>query len=348
VPKAAGSMVGVQRHLDVSRIRYLPAVTGHGFELAPGEPLGSGLRRLGVEQAEQALRGLAGEADDIDHAVHEARKAMKRLRSILRLVRSEIGERAYKYENRSLRDAARLLAGVRDGAVAVETVTDLAGRFEGSLPVDVFDDLAERLDRRALQMRHRVLFESDAVDQVASTLERTRVRFAAWPVETGERAVYGRPIEDRFGSIRSGLGATYGRGRTEMKRAYTRPTATNFHLWRKRVKYLRHQMEILNPLWPEVVGGTAIVLDELGHLLGEEHDLAALLGLLAVDQQLCPDPVERSLFAALAQHRRSELQAVARVLGMRVYTEKPERFVSRMGAYWESTRLSLEVGFEVE
>jgi CHAD domain-containing protein len=337
----------VQRHPDVTG-RYLPAVTGDGFELRPGEPLGPGLRRLGVEQAEHALRGLAGGPDDIDHAVHEARKAIKRLRAILRLVRTEIGERAYRYENRTLRDAARRLAAVRDGAVAVETVTDLAARFEGSLPVDVFDDLAERLDRRAVDIRRRILFESDAVAQVAATLERTRVRFAAWPVGEEERAWHGRPIRDRFASVAPGLAATYGRGRTEMTRAYGRPSATNFHLWRKRVKYLRHQMEVLQPLWPEVVGGTAVVLDQLGGVLGDEHDLAALLGLLAVDPAMCPDPVERALFAALAQHRRSELQAQARVLGRRVYAEKPDRFVRRMGAYWDSSRLPTEVGFQLE
>lgn len=341
-------MVTVQRHLDVSRIRYLPAVTGDGFELAPDEPLGSGLRRLGVEQAEHALRGLSGDVEDIDHAVHEARKAMKRLRAILRLVRAEIGERAYKFENRNLRDAARLVAGVRDAAVAVNTVTNLAARFEGALPIDVFDDLAERLDRRALRIRHRALFESDAVDRVVTSLERTRVRFAAWPVEQGERGMYGKPIRDRFDSIGPGLARTYGRGRQEMERAYTRPTATNFHLWRKRVKYLRHQMEVLRPLWPEVVGGTAVVLDQLGDLLGEEHDLVDLLRLLSVDEQLCPDPVERSLLAALAQHRRSELQAAARILGTRVYAEKTGRFVTRMGSYWDATRLPIEVGFELE
>lgn len=338
----------MQRHLDVSRIRYLPAVTGGDLALGRGEPLGRGLRRVGVAQCEAAIRSLARPGDDIDGAIHEARKIMKRLRAVLRLVRSEIGERAYRYENRSLRDAARLVAGVRDGAVAVETVVDLADRFPGALQVDVFDDLAERLDRRALRIRRRILEESDAVDRVLTALERTRVRFAAWPIDESEEALVGRAIPDRYRAIAPGLDATYRRGRDEMRKAYSSPSAEGFHAWRKRVKYLRHQVEILNSLWPEVMGGTAASLERLGDLLGQEHDLAELLRLLAIDPDLCPDPVERSLFAALAQHRRAELQAAARVVGTRVYAEKPKGFVSRVGSYWESTRIPVEVGHMLE
>ena len=308
-----------------------------GFHLESGESLAAGLRRLAVAQCELAIRGLA-DGDDLDGGIHEARKAIKRLRAILRLVRGVIGEKAYRYENDRLRDAARLVAPIRDGVVAVVTVGNLADRFEGKLPIDVFDDLAEQLDRRALRLRQRVL-ESDAVDRLAWALERARVRFAAWP-GAGE----GGRLEDRFRSIAPGLAQTYGRGRADMERAFDQPTAANFHLWRKRVKYLRHQLEILQPLWPEVLVATAGSLDRLGELLGEEHDLAELLALLAVDPDLAPDPVEKALFAALAQHRRAELQTGARILGTRLFAETPDRFLQRMEAYWDSARIPVGVG----
>lgn len=338
-------MWAVERHPDVMQGRHLPAGLGDGFELRPGEPLGRGLRRLGIEQCEAAIRRFAGE--DVDLAVHEARKAMKRIRAMLRLVRPVIGDRVYRYENRTLRDAARLLAGIRDGAVSVGTVGKIADRFGGALPLDVFDDLSERLDRRAVHIRQRIIHESDAIERVVATLERTRVRFATWPVDDTERSPYGSPLPDRFATIGGGLTRTYARGGQEMKRAYASPDAHNFHMWRKRVKYLRHQMEILRPLYPEVVGATAFTLERLGDILGDEHDIAALLGLLAVTPRLCPDPTERSLFAALAQHRRSELQAAARVLGTRAYAEKPAAFATRIESYWDSVRFPTDVGIEL-
>lgn len=338
----------MQRDLDPVRTRYLPAVSVQGFQLEPGEPLGSGLQRVSVAQLEEAIERFQDPAGNPDDAVHTARKAMKRVRAMLRLVRGEVGEKAYRYENAALRDGARLFSAVRDSAVAVDTVRRLATRFEGSLPIDVFDRMSERLDRRAVYIRQRVLFESDAVPRVVATLERTRSRFVGWPTGQVEKKAYRSAVRDRFVSIGPGLGQTYGRGRREMRQAYRQPTAANFHQWRKRVKYLRYQTELLSAFWPEVVGGAAVTLGRLSDVLGDEHDLAELLALLAVDPQLCPDPVELSLFAALAQHRRSELQTSARILGMRVYAEKPNAFVHRFGTYWGSNRVALEVGYQLD
>jgi CHAD domain-containing protein len=125
-----------------------------------------------------------------------------------------------------------------------------------------------------------------------------------------------------------------------MVRAYDQPIEQHFHQWRKRAKYLRHQMEFLAPLWPEVVVGTAMTLDRLGLILGEEHDLAELLSLLRDRPDLCPNPRERSLFAALAAQRRSELQTAAEILGRRVYAEKPGSLCHRFAEYWDSRQLA--------
>lgn len=338
----------MQRHLDPDRVRYLPAVPGDAFLLAPDEPLAEGLQRLSLGQLDDGISGFLDPAANPDDAIHRARKATKRLRAILRLVRGELGERVYHFENRALRDASRLISDVRDAAVAVDTVRLLGERFGGVLPIDVFDDLAERLDRRYFRVRARVVEESGAVGQVVATLERSRMRFASWPTGAAAKKAYGTAIRDSYRAIAPGLGQTYARGRAEMRQAYAAPSAANFHLWRKRVKYLRYQTEVLRPLWPEVLGATAFSLEELSESLGQEHDLAEVLALLAVDPGLCPDPVERSLFAALAQHRRRELQAEARVVGTRVYAEKPDQFVFRMGVYWKANRLPTEVGFSLE
>ena len=148
-------------------------------------------------------------------------------------------------------------------------------------------------------------------------------------------------IRDGYEAIAPGLHATYGRGRREMVTAYTRRTPEHFHAWRKRAKYLRHQMEFLAPLWPEVVAGMAVTLHRLGEVLGEDHDLAEVIELIHERPDLCPDPRERSLFTALAQQRRSELQLAAEILGRRVYAEKPGSLRARFGEYWEARHLAI-------
>ncbi len=338
----------MELHPDVQRTRYLPAVSGEGFELGPREPLAVGLRRISVEQCDLALDGLRGPTTDIAAGIHEARKAMKRIRAILRLVRPRLGDRIYRFENRTLRDTARLVAPVRDAIVTVETVTTLASRFDGALGDHTFHALGERLESRASRIRKSLLEEGDAVDRVITILERTRSRFAGWAVEEAEGRAYGSSIPDRFRSVGMGLTDTYRRGRQEMRQAYASPSTARFHLWRKRVKYLRHQLEVLEPLWPEVIGGAARASSRLGDLLGDEHDLADLLSLLAVDPDLCRDPVERSLLAALAQHRRAELRASAAIVGSKVYAEKPSRFARRVEAYWDASWLPADVGLDIE
>ncbi|MEA2297262.1 MAG: hypothetical protein QOF77_198, partial [Solirubrobacteraceae bacterium] len=71
--------------------------------------------------------------DPVD-AVHEARKSIKKTRALLRLVRPGLPKRVYRSENRTLRDAARLISGARDADVMVETVEKLAERHLARIP----------------------------------------------------------------------------------------------------------------------------------------------------------------------------------------------------------------------
>ena len=146
--------------------------------------------------------------------------------------------------------------------------------------------------------------------------------------------------------MRPGLRGTYDDGRLGMVRAYRRGDPGDFHEWRKRVKDLRHQMEFLAPLWPEVVVGTAMTLNRLGDLLGEDNDLAELLGLLHERPDLCPNPRERSLFRALASQRRNELQLASEILGRRVYAEQPKSVASRFGEYWGARQMAINGGLD--
>lgn len=320
--------------------RYLPAVPVTGFELGTDERLSGGLQRIALEQFDRAIYGLIDPDADVDKAVHEARKAMKRLRAVLRLVRSEIGDRAYRAENALLRDTARLIAPMRDGAVMVDAVRNLRTDYGDRLSPLVFQELESALLDRHLRRRGRVLDDETIFPRVVANLRAARARYASWPVEDDEFPPPGPSnhpvISHRFSSVGPGLQATYARGRREMQLAMREPTSEHFHAWRKRVKYLRHQTEVLAPLWPDVVGGMAKSFDRLGEILGEEHDLAVLLQLVAGVPSLCPDPVDRSLLAALAQHRRSELRVAAGALGTRLFAERPDRFAERIGAYWDA------------
>jgi CHAD domain-containing protein len=209
-------------------------------------------------------------------------------------VRSGVGEKRYRTENAILRDTARLLAPVRDADVRLETVSAVRERFESQLRSSAFEAMTQTLSRRRHRL-HDAAHESDEWHKAVFALRSARARYAAWPVDEDSARAHGMAvIPHAFDSVAGGLSATYVRGRQEMAEAGRRPTADNFHAWRKRAKYLRHQLEILSPVFPEIVGGYASSLSRLGDLLGDEHDLAELLRAVAARPDLCPDPIERS------------------------------------------------------
>lgn len=310
------------------------------LQLGRSEPLGIGVKRVAMEQLELAASGYFEGEIRFGSAVHESRKAIKRTRSLLRLVRGELSDRIYDYEDRSLRETGRMVSEVRSAAAIVEAATLIRGLYGDLLAEGTFVEMIERLSKRRDIIELRTLEDPHLVGRVVRNLERAYNRYASWPTDEDAREVYGMGIRDSFEAIRPGLRDTYKNGRVQMVQAYEQRSARGFHQWRKRAKYLRHQMEFLAPLWPEVVVGTAMTLERLGLILGEEHDLAELLALLEERPDVCPNPRERSLFSALVGQRRSELHTAAEILGRRVYAEKPGSLSHRFGEYWDSRQLA--------
>lgn len=310
------------------------------FSLYPGEQLAPGLKRLGVGAIDEAIHGFYDGEEVFGEAVHTARKSMKRIRSLLRLVRHELGDKVYRFENAWIRDTARLISDVRASAVLVDGAEAIRDLYRPLLVEGTFDELVERLKARRDHMEERAMEDPAIVPRVVSNLERARGRYESWPTDPDARTVYGIGLRHRYQAVGPGLRATHTRGRQEMVAAYRDSSPVSFHRWRKSVKYLQHQMEILTPLWPEVMIGMALTLNRIADLLGQDHDLAELLQLLADRPDICPNPVERSMMSALAAQRRSDLQTASRILGRRIYAESPASLDARLGAYWESMELA--------
>lgn len=312
------------------------------LQLGASEPLGDGVKRVAMEQLELAASGFFDLEAGMGSAVHESRKSIKKVRALLRLVKGELPRNIYDFENQSLRDTGRLMADMRSAQGVLNAAESVQGLYRDLLAPGTFGGLVEKLTRR------RDIVELKAEDdhpnlvgRVVRRLEKAYHRYGSWPTDPEAREVYGVGIRDDYEAVRPGLRTTYESGRNGMVRAYRRGAPGDFHEWRKRVKDLRHQMEFLAPLWPEVIVGTAMTLDRLGDLLGEDNDLADLLSLLRDRPDLCSNPRERSLFRALAMQRRGELQLASEILGRRVYAEHPKSVDFRFGEYWGARQLAI-------
>jgi len=320
----------------------------------PGEPLGDALRRMALGQIDLALEQLAGAgagagagaasngagpagAPD-EQAVHETRKAIKRLRALLRLLRDELGERAYARENAALRAIAQRLSGARDAAVMLNTLDGLIERHPRKLGRRRgVRKLRARLHAEHERMRQLTLSDPATRAEVLGELHALRWRVAAWklPERKGIELVDAR-LERLYeqGRRRGRLAA---RGKGERMLA--------FHEWRKRVKDLRYAAEMLDRRDPGVsgrsdreLGRLARRADELAEVLGDEHDLAIFAARLRAARRRDEHQTwhtgrgTRTQLLELIAKRRRALRKRGLRQGKRLYRERPNRFMRRVRA----------------
>jgi CHAD domain-containing protein len=287
------------------------------FRFKKKESVAKAVRRLCSERLEDALETLEKTARF--EAVHGVRKEIKKLRSILRLTRGEIGEKTYRQHNQTLRKAAGLLTTFRDAQVKLSALDELAKHFKGKLPAQSEIKNALRDDCRAEEKKLSVAIEplKAILSESKEELDSLKLKSKGWQ------------------AIGPGLKKIYGRGQEAFETVDREPSEENFHKWRKRVKDLGHQLNLLYPARPRKLGNRAEKLEKLGDLLGDDHDLFMLREFVA---KKFPQTHAMNTFQEVIVMRQEELRSAALKLGGRFYKEKPNRFSRRIGDYWKSWR----------
>jgi CYTH domain-containing protein/CHAD domain-containing protein len=298
------------------------SVSSRAYRLKTKETASAGVRRIALGRIEKAVERLDEvEESELAAAIHGARKDLKKLRALLRLVRHELGKKAFKAENRRYRDAGRLLAGSRDAEVKLETLSRLRDELD-DLPAEGWE-------------RWRALLESER-DQLAREDSAGQIAGAIEVIEGGRRQLgQWSSRTDSWALVGPGLARSYRDGRKAMEEALADPGDDTVHDWRKRAKDLWYQLRIVREAWPELLGVTVDQLHELADLLGDHHDLA----LLAADLRSHADVIgDRDEFEAAIEARQEQLLNAAAALGRRLYAEKPKAFERRIKRYWRAWR----------
>jgi CHAD domain-containing protein len=320
------------------------------FALLPGEAVADGLKRMALGQLDLVIE-LLGDGADMSpaKAVHEARKALKRLRALIRLLEDELGAPDYARESAALRHAGRRLAQVRDAEVMVSTLDDLLERHP--------DKLAHK--RPVLTLRGELVAERDRTAQLALGEGAARAEvLAELRAVRGRVAVWRLGAREGIGAVEPALKRLYRQGRRRHRRAARgngdRPRA--LHQWRKRVKDLRYAAEMLDRVEPRYAPDGARAkrrrrarkrgrvrrevgymrelarrADELGELLGEEHDLVLLDARVRAQDNL-RGARTRKILLKLISRRRKHLRRLALREGRSLYGRRPKRFLARVRA----------------
>jgi hypothetical protein len=271
-----------------------------------------------------ALHHLLNAGEDVNNSVHAARQSLKRLRALVSLVRGELGEEVFKREWACYRSAGRLLASGRDAAVVVQTFDSLIGLFASELTAGAFASERDFLTRRRDARLKQLVEEDGAIEKAAEMVALARERVATWPLKRVS-----------FKAVRKGMRRSYRSGRNGLLTVVRHRSATNFHEWRRPVKQLWHQLQILDPIWPAMLNAHSAELHALSNRLNENHDLDVLRHA-ALWSQFETQSHDRDALVSFADRRCRQLEAEALPLGERLYAERPQRFTDRIERYWRA------------
>jgi CHAD domain-containing protein len=254
-----------------------------------------------------------------DAAIHDVRTELKRARASLRLLRECLGESEYHRENRLIRDAARPLRGVRDAKVLLRTFADL-GRADSSAEAEALGARVKReLEREWRESRERL--ESSTRSGIAP-IRDVRRRIAA----VSERQLDAVPIS-------AGIKRVYKSGLDAFAKVRQKSTDERLHEWRKQVKYLFNQIDVVARLSAGRFAKIRKRSHRLEELLGQDHDLAVLqqkIMQITKGPGVADNAVGPREWSNRMTHRRSSLQRKALKLGRRLYSGRPKRLGAKI------------------
>jgi CHAD domain-containing protein len=290
------------------------------FRFKLGESLPRATKRIARQQIDEALDQVTGQTRATqEEAVHDARKRLKRIRALLRLVRSSLGRKRYNRENASFREAGRLLAGIRDARVLVNTMGELTSRFGDQIAARVAIPIEEALLDHQKLVGKRLLEQEDVLASVAVALKAARRRIKKWAVDVAGQS-----------TLRAGLKQVYKRSYEAFSVAIAEPSVENFHEWRKRVKDFWHQLQIVQSIWPKVTEELVNQAHTLAGDLGKDHDLGVFRQFLSQDTHPFGGRAAVETLLPLIDGWRAELRQAAHLLGRSIYRDKPKVFINRL------------------
>ncbi len=251
-----------------------------------------------------------------DRAVHEMRRQMKRIRAALRLLRPGLGETNYRRCNAGIRDAAKPLAPVRDAAVVLSIA-------RGLLPNEHSDS-----ERRYLNgLMPRLELERHLAKGRLTTAALNRQLVALSEVQ---RLLASMNPSCDLAALSEGIRTTYRAGRKAWHRARRQPDDECLHEWRKQVKYLTNQVDLLQETCHIEDGKLHRQARQLGDSLGKDRDLAMLSAKMhavhLAGVSAGTDKGQRKLLRRIRRERK-RLQDKAWRRGKKVFSRSPRRFV---------------------
>ena len=281
------------------------------------ESVAADFRAIALSQIDAALAAGQPAEPQRRTALLEARRRTKKLRGLLRLVRP--GFAAFETENATLRDAAASLSVPRDREVLGQTLV--------ALNLTHPDPALARIVAHFPAAAAPETSATPLLGDFYATLRAARERIAHWDLAQDDAEI-----------LFSGLRATYRSCRRRLRRADRVRTDYELHEWRKALKTHAFQLNLLRQAAPEILAARYQLVDRLGDMLGQHHDLINLRAVLQREPERFGDVTDLDQLAQIVAVRLGELEGAAIALGRQVLEEKPRAFAKRLRSYWHAVK----------
>ena len=283
------------------------------------DSFGDGLAAAARSIIGEARRALADPELTEAEAVHEVRKALKRWRALLRLLARPLGEQADQMRAEA-RELMRALTAARDAQSALDALADLS-KADVPFSAKSMDTIRQRVTDLK-DAAEQTGFSRQMRDKLSRYLDYATLSLDRWPLKAID-----------FDTVADGLNSTYRRARQLVPDNWPDADAEHLHDLRRRVVEHRHQMDLMEPLWPRLGQVWAEEAQRLRNRLGACQDLAVLASLTSPHQPLAH--WRSRLASAIEARRNAHLKAAARLAG-RLFAEKPKAFRRRIAALWSA------------
>ncbi len=270
--------LGDSPHATTARSRPRIPLPGGKLRLPRRRPLREGILNAFSRILQVARRSARSAAEDPVASVHEYRKALRRARAVVSLLRPSLGKPASSGLARHLRGAFAVTGAFRDADILLATLR--------GLPQEPEDELARHAIEVTLELEQR----------------RTRVETSE-ALQSGLQPLAALPaalevtLDPEFSAndLERGLARSRRRERQALGRARESGSDEDLHEWRKRVKELRYQTELLASTGSRELKKREKALGQLAQELGEVTDRILLIREIERRQKEGTIPPARAL-----------------------------------------------------
>lgn len=292
------------------------------FHFEHHEPLADAARRVVCGQIESALQLLTGDTTARKTVVHETRKCFKRIRATLQLIDFDPPEK-FEEESRRYRNLGRMLANQRDADVLPETFDKLIRDYTKHL-----EGLTLSRERSFIARHTRTLLAGENFSRIKSELARELEKARSSVSDWRFNKVDSLTVASIAPSV---IKKAYSRAKDNFLIVCQNPSSDKMHNWRKRIKDMLYQSQLLSDTALAFSPTHSKRLDHLAERLGEHHDLALLQEVVS---EHGPDAGENLAVEGLVElisMKQARLENRSTEVGCELFRDTPAKFVKHLG-----------------